>query len=148
MVFQATKMKEIEMKGIKTIGNNAFYKCTLMESVIIPETVTTIGTHAFYGCVKLATVSYPVSVKTSATNIFEGCNGMKTLNIIGSGEMATYEKDKQPWSNVRSTLTTITIGENVKTIGSYAFEGCTLLTSINLKNVSRLGVKEPLSSFP
>ena len=76
---------------------------------MIPTSITSIGEYAISGCTKLATVSYPVSVKTSATNIFEGCNGMKTLNIIGSGEMFDFKESIVPWIEYKNDIKNIII---------------------------------------
>lgn len=36
--------------GVTNIGNNAFMRCTALESITIPESVTSIGYNAFYHC--------------------------------------------------------------------------------------------------
>ena len=41
-----------------TITDNAFYDCTSLASVSMPN-VTTVGTNAFYDCTSLASVSMP-----------------------------------------------------------------------------------------
>ena len=64
---------------------------------------------------------------------------MKTLTISGDGSMQTYSDGNQPWYTIMSKLTTITIGEEVETIGSYAFKGANGVTSIDLKNVNSIG---------
>lgn len=47
-----TSFKElVNFKGLTSIGDNAFYGCTGLTSVTIPENVTSIETGAFYGCI-------------------------------------------------------------------------------------------------
>ena len=53
--------------AVTTIGHAAFYFCTGLTSVRIPDSVTTIGEWAFYWCTNLTTVGIPSSV----TNIGE-----------------------------------------------------------------------------
>ena len=46
------------------IGSSAFYGCTGLTSVIIPNSVTTIDGSAFCGCTGLTSVTIPNSVTT------------------------------------------------------------------------------------
>ena len=47
-----------EEKPVTAISNSAFYGCSLLTSVIIPDSVTSIGLSAFYNCTALETVYY------------------------------------------------------------------------------------------
>ena len=87
---------KIDIKdGTKGIGGSAFYGCSGLTSVIIPNSVTSIGTYAFYGCSGLTSVTIGNSVTSIGDGAFCYCSG----------------------------LTSVTIGNSVTSIGSYAFEG-------------------------
>ena len=58
------KGKIIFDKPITTIGEHAFYWCSKLTSITIPNSVTTIGLGAFYGCSNLTSVTIPNSVTT------------------------------------------------------------------------------------
>lgn len=49
-------------KPVTSIGQYAFYNCSGLTNVTIPDSVTSIGNHAFYGCRGLTNVIIPNSV--------------------------------------------------------------------------------------
>ena len=57
-----------------------------------------------------------------------------TLTISGTGAMANYSSFTAPWSTPRAFITVVIIEDGVTTIGSYAFWGCTGLTSVTIPN--------------
>ena len=91
--------------GVTTIGNTAFYNCTDMTSITIPNSVTTIGDAAFRVCRSLTSITISSSITTIGERAFQRCG-----------------------------LTSIIIPSSVTTIGYAAFILCTSLTSINVEN--------------
>ena len=109
---------------VEEIKAYAFSNANSLTSVTIPNSVTSIGCCAF-GCSGLSgTLTIPNSVTSIGYCAFGSCSGLTTLNF-----------NAENCSNVSisigfTTLTKITIGENVATIPNYAFSGCTSLDSI------------------
>ena len=95
---------EIDGKPVTSIGNGAFWGCTGLTSITIPNSVTSIGGEAFRGCTGLTSITIPNSVTSIGDYAFYKCTG----------------------------LTSITIPNSVTSIGDLAFEDCTGLTSINV----------------
>ena len=45
-------------KGITTVGDNAFYECLNLKSVVLPENLDSIGKRAFANCPKLSSLKF------------------------------------------------------------------------------------------
>jgi hypothetical protein len=138
--------------SVKTIGDYAFYNCSSLTSAVIPDAVTAIGHHAFDGCKGLTALTIGNSVTSIGDRAFYGCSGITTITIpqlvttIGVSAFAfntnLVSVDYNATNCVvsgksiafatffNSPLTTLTIGNNVKTIPDYVFSGCNKLTSV------------------
>jgi hypothetical protein len=90
---------------VTSIGNYAFYYCSGLTSVDIPNSVTTIGNYAFSVCSGLTSVVIPNSVTTIGDDAFSWCSG----------------------------LTSVVIPNSVTTIGNYAFKKCEKISLITSK---------------
>ncbi|MCQ2096306.1 MAG: leucine-rich repeat domain-containing protein, partial [Bacteroidaceae bacterium] len=66
------------------IGENAFYKCSGLTSVTIPNSVTSIAYCAFYDCSGLTSVTIPNSVTSIGGSAFEDCSGLTSVTIPNS----------------------------------------------------------------
>ena len=77
------------------IGADAFYNCSALTSVVIPNSVTSIGYAAFYDCSGLKSVVIPNSVTSIGEHAFDGCSGLTSVVIPNSvtsiGERAFYK---------------------------------------------------------
>ena len=59
--------------SVTSIGNNAFWGCSGLTSVTIPNSVTSIGDKAFYYCRGLTSVTIPNSVTSIGAYAFKDC---------------------------------------------------------------------------
>ena len=57
--------------SVTSIGDYAFYGCSGLTSVTIPESVTSIGDYAFRGCSGLTSIEIPNSVTKIGDYTFE-----------------------------------------------------------------------------
>lgn len=69
---------------VTRIGEYAFYNCSGLTSVNIPNSVTSIGSSAFYGCSGLTSVDIPNSVTSIGRSVFCSCFGLTSVNIPNS----------------------------------------------------------------
>lgn len=89
---------------VTSIGEAAFYYCSGLTNVTIPDSVMNIEDSAFRYCRGLTSMTIPDSVSSIGSYAFSGCDG----------------------------LTSVTIGDGVTSIGSFAFSGCSGLTSVTV----------------
>ena len=97
-------LKNVVITGGTTIADHAFYECSNITSIEIPDSVTTIGYQAFYGCSNLTSITLSDTLTTIGQSAFYNC----------------------------TNFTSIEIPDSVTTIGKSAFSGCSSLESITL----------------
>ena len=121
-------------KRVTSIGGGAFYGCTALASVTIPDSVISIGGSAFYGCTSLTSVTIGDSVTEIGYSAFYGCTSLTSVTIPDGvtliGDSAFCDC---------TSLTSVTIPNSVTTIGISAFSGCTSLTYNEYDNALYLG---------
>ncbi len=118
-----------------SIGDYAFYDCSGLTSVTIPNSVTSLGDGVFEECSGLTSVTIPNSVTSIGYMAFYNCSGLTSVTIPNSvtsiGDGAFEEC---------SGLTSVTIGNGVTSLGDYAFYDCSGLTNITfIGNAPELG---------
>ena len=151
------KEKQIKMiiikEGVTNIGIGAFYGCSGLTSVTIPNSVTSIGDDAFWSCSGLTSITIPNSVTSIGGGAFYNCRGLTSITIpnsvtnIGSGAFyGTKWYDSQPdglvyaglclysYKGTMAANTKIDIKEGTKGITGYTFSNCSSLISITIPN--------------
>lgn len=95
-----------KLKTVTVMGGNilygAFYGCTKLESITIPDSVTSIGSYAFYNCTSITSITIPTKATDIRNYAFAYC----------------------------SNLTSIVIPRSVAYIGDSAFYACTRLKTV------------------
>ena len=114
--------------SVTSIGSYAFYSCSGLTSVTIPNSVTSIGERAFSGCSSLKFIEIPNSVTSIGKQAFGG-SGLTSVTIPNSMTSIGFQTFESC-----SKLTEVTIGNSVKSIGESAFRYCTGLTSVTIPN--------------
>ena len=68
---------------VTQIGNYAFWNCSSLESVVIPEGVTEIGRYAFWNCSSLESVVIPEGVTEIGEEAFWNCSALTEVEFRG-----------------------------------------------------------------
>ena len=71
-------------RKVTSIESGAFWTCTGLTSVTIPNSVTIIGSQAFCNCSNLTSVSIPSSVKIIGESAFRNCSKINSVIILGA----------------------------------------------------------------
>ena len=113
---------------VTTIGAGAFYNCTSLTSVTIPNSVTSIGVSAFASCTSLTNVTIGTNVTSIGSYAFYSCYGLTSVTIPNSVTSIGNHA-----FNDCTSLTSVTIGTSVTSIGNMAFSDCSSLKSVYFK---------------
>ena len=144
------KVKTVVIQeGVTSIGANAFYECSSLISIEIPNSVTRIGTTAFFVCYSLTSIKIPNSVTSIGEYVFEGCDSLTSISVEENNPNymddngVLYTKDgtqiiKYPRGK---NDTQYSILNGVTSIGNGAFSSCSSLTSVDIPN-SVTSIKE------
>jgi len=120
--------------GTVSISNSAFYNCTGLFSVTIPNSVISIGVNAF-GSTGLTSIEIGNNVECIGERAFYNCDGLTSINIPNS----VTSLGNSAFSDCEH-LSSVALGNGITVIPASAFDYCSSLTSIEIpNNVTSIG---------
>lgn len=146
------------------IADRAFRKCKYITSIVVPNTVTSIGLGALEGCAALEELTVPFVGGAASSNTFIGyVFGAKTFTdnanyvpaslatVTVVGVAPTYSEGGEVTSegataiapfafDACTSIKTVNIGSEIKTIGAYAFARCSISVIDLPDTVTSVGV--------
>ena len=138
------KLKEINLSKLEYIGNESFMGTAITSAVL--TSATTVRNDAFKNCAQLTTVQFgttcdiqsnvfenctslthvdlsTASINSANKNIFKGCTALSGVIFHGTTVVSGMFEGC-------TALEEIDLGENITSIGKYAFGGCSALKTI------------------
>lgn len=134
-------LKKVVVTGGESVEDKAFYGCSYLSEIELPNTIKSIGEYAFYRCSGLTSITIPNSVENIGWYAFSNCTGLTSITIpdsvktIGGGAFEYCDRLK----NVTVDAETIEISFGV-------FEGCVLLSSVVFNKIDYCLVRISQSS--
>lgn len=120
---------ELNGNAVTRIGDNAFYSCSSLTSVALPNSVTFIGNSVFEYCTSLINVTLSKSTTSIGNYVFRYCSSLTNIllpdNINSFGDGIFY------WCD---SLTNVTLPNSLASIGNSTFSGCASLTNVTFPN--------------
>lgn len=143
----------VERNGVKYkitgIGDRAFYGCSFLKTITLPEGIDYIGKNAFEDS-GIESIKIPKSVRCIEDEAFAYCSMLTSITLPEElqelGEDAFYRCTSLTSATMPSTLTeirgfngcaslkSVVLSENTVIIDANAFEGCSSLKSITIPN--------------
>ena len=100
----STTLEQINIDGVTSIGEDCFYYCTSLKSIVIPDgvaelngavfgyclsleevklpaTIWKLGDHCFYSCAKLNKIDLPEGLTTLGDQCFYNCVSLLEMNL-------------------------------------------------------------------
>ena len=157
MFAGCSALERVTAKGtITAIGNSAFKSDTALTEIPDLSQVTSIGDRAFYGCSALKTVDLH-SVTTMGYGAFQGCDALSgEINLSNLEEIPGHAFCYDPnitsvitcptlrsigdWAFIWADISTISLPETLKSIGTYTFYKASLSGTVALPDsLTQLG---------
>ena len=114
-------------EGVTKIEDFAFFECDSLTSVTIPEGVTKIEDFAFSYCSSLTDITLPESLTSIGSYAFMNCKGLTSITIPKNVRSMGYAVFKNC-----ERIKKFTLPEGITRIASEAFSGCSSLTSLTI----------------
>ena len=121
--------------GTTAIAGGAFYGCSNLTAINLPETIISLGERSFSGCSGLTSIYIPKNVEWIEIWAFEDCSNLVSITV--HEENTNYDSRNKCNAVIETANNRLILGcgntvfpSELKSIGIGAFYGCNNLTSV------------------
>lgn len=120
-----------------TIGDEAFYGCTLIEELVLPKRVVSLGDKALAGCSALKLLTLSKNLESFDFAMIDGCNALSSI-IVPEGTTAVYSDKGVIYTSDKTTLIYCPAGLSFENKTYTVLDGTKVIASGAFKNNSAL----------
>ena len=123
--FMGTALTEVKLPAATFVGSKAFKDCAQLKTAAFGASCE-IQSSVFENCTSLTDVHLAtVNVNSASTDVFKNCTSLKKVDFQGTTVVPSMFEGC-------SALEEINLGGSLKSVGNYAFGGCTALKTIHV----------------
>ncbi len=132
--------------SISSIGSYAFFKCSALTEVNLPDSLNVLGTYAFQYCTAVETVVIGKNIQSISASAFQGCTSLNSVTLDkdlnqSNENSKLFSIDAKAFQGCTS-LTEVKIPHFVTKIDALAFDGCEALAAVYIPDsVESIGEK-------
>jgi len=130
-------LKNINLKNVLSIGDNAFENCSSLENVKFNGKIKLISDYTFKNCNSLKEISNLNLIESIGKNAFENCNSLENITLSDN-----IEKISDNAFENCSSLKEIIIPNSIENIGISIFTGCSQLEKLTMPFVGTKRITE------
>ena len=127
--YESLTTLDISAVSNASLPTQAFASWTALETLHLPVNLTVIPYQMVYGCTNLSTISIPNYVQEFGNEAFSGCVKLHSIDFADGQNLLSI--GQYAFYNC-STLVSVTVPEGVQTLGAYAFYNNASLVKIKL----------------
>lgn len=130
--------------AVKAVSNHAFYECTDLTSVVVPEGVAAVRASAFRGCTGLTAISLPASLDSLYGYSLAYCSSLAAVTVAGAAPPTSLDN---VFSNTPIATATLSVpcgcmsawsaAAQWSQFGSIAENGCSMTLTVTANHAAR-----------
>lgn len=153
--FQGCEAIRSLVVGVPEIGSSAFEGCKNLTDVTFEESVRNVGNQAFKDCSSLVNISMEEFTGRFESYVFNGCGSLGTVRLPLHADMDSGVFSNSGVKAVEipegmeslpsaylfadcKSLESVSLPSSMKNLSQQAFQGCTALKNVDLKNLTQI----------